>query len=63
MIKIGIAGFGKIGKLRFEELKKNKGSKVISVYDVKKPKNNDNRILNVLFGLVNFVGMLGPSIC
>ena len=44
MIKIGIAGFGKIGKLRFEELKKNKGSKVISVYDVKKPKNLKNEI-------------------
>ncbi len=29
MIKIGIAGFGKIGKLRAEELKKNKNSKVV----------------------------------
>ena len=44
MIKIGIAGFGKIGKLRAEELKKNKNSKVVSIFDVKKPDNLNNEI-------------------
>ena len=37
IIKVGIAGFGKIGQLRAKELEKNKNSQVVAVLDVKKP--------------------------
>lgn len=38
MIRIGIAGFGKIGQLRARKLFENKEVEVIGVYDVVKPK-------------------------
>lgn len=37
MIKIGIAGFGKIGQLRAEILAKRNDIKIVGVYDVSKP--------------------------
>lgn len=37
MIKVGIAGFGKIGQVRAKELEKNKNTQVVAVYDIKKP--------------------------
>ena len=39
MIKIGIAGFGKIGQLRAEILSKRNDVEIIGIYDVIKPKN------------------------
>ena len=33
IIKIGIAGFGKVGKIRANEIFKNKNTKLISVFD------------------------------
>lgn len=47
MIRIGIAGYGKIGKLRAEILKKRHDSKIIVVYDVKRPEDLDDGILFV----------------
>lgn len=44
MIKIAIAGFGKIGQVRAKELKKNQYTKVVAVYDVKKPSELDDDI-------------------
>lgn len=43
-IKIGIAGFGKIGKLRFNLLQKNKNTEVIGLFDIKKPDTLDDEI-------------------
>lgn len=37
MIKIGIAGYGKIGQIRAKELEKNKHTQVVAVFDIKKP--------------------------
>lgn len=37
MIKVGIAGFGKIGQVRAEQLKKSERAQVIAVYDINKP--------------------------
>lgn len=42
MIKVGIAGFGKIGQLRAKELQKNKKTKLVAVYDVNKPNDLSN---------------------
>lgn len=39
MIRIGIAGFGKIGQIRAEELEKNEHTQVVAVFDIKKPNN------------------------
>ena len=44
MIKIGIAGFGKIGQIRARELEKNENSKVVAVFDVIRPEKLDNNI-------------------
>jgi len=44
MIKVGIAGFGKIGQVRAHMLEKNVNSKVVAVFDVKKPDNLNNNI-------------------
>ena len=44
MIKIGIAGFGKIGQVRAYELEKNENSKVVAVFDVNKIDKLDNNI-------------------
>lgn len=45
MIKIGIAGFGKMGQIRAEEIYKNKHTKLIAVFDVNTPENLDDRVL------------------
>lgn len=43
MIKIGIAGFGKIGKIRAEQVFKNPSTELIAIYDFEKPTVlNDN---------------------
>lgn len=47
MIKIGIAGFGKIGQLRAEILNKRSDAEIVVVYDVKRPEKLDERILFV----------------
>ena len=44
MIKVGIAGFGKIGRIRANELEKNENSKVVAIYDAIKPDKLDNNI-------------------
>ncbi len=44
MIKIGIAGFGKMGQIRADEIYKNKNTKLVAVYDVNQPENLDERI-------------------
>lgn len=44
LIKIGIAGFGKIGRVRANEIKKNKHAKVVGVYDINKPEDLDENI-------------------
>ena len=44
MIKVGIAGFGKIGQIRANELQKNENSKVVAIFDVIKPDKLDNNI-------------------
>jgi predicted dehydrogenase len=43
MIRVAIAGFGKIGQVRAKELERNKNTQVIAVYDIKKPDDlNEN---------------------
>lgn len=37
MIKIGIAGFGKIGQVRASEIEKREDAKVVAIYDINKP--------------------------
>jgi len=37
MIKVGIAGFGKIGQLRMEILLERNDVEIVGVYDVVKP--------------------------
>ena len=44
MIKVGIAGFGKIGQLRANELEKNQNAEIVAVFDVKKPKSTVGNI-------------------
>ena len=44
MVRVGIAGFGKIGQVRAHMLEKNVNSKVVAVFDVKKPDNLNNNI-------------------
>ena len=44
MIRVGIAGFGKIGQVRAYELEKNENSKVVAVFDVNKLDKLDNNI-------------------
>jgi len=45
MLRIGIAGFGKIGKVRADEIKKNKHAIVVGVYDINKPEDLDDSIV------------------
>ena len=45
MIKIGIAGFGKIGRVRAEEIRNNKQCEFIAVFDIRKPKDLGKDIL------------------
>ncbi len=44
MIKVAIAGFGKIGQVRAKELAKNENTQVIAVYDIKKPEKLNGSI-------------------
>ncbi|MBL0721649.1 MAG: Gfo/Idh/MocA family oxidoreductase, partial [Sulfurovum sp.] len=44
MIKVAIAGFGKIGQVRAVELAKNENTKVVAIFDIKKPENLDKNI-------------------
>ncbi len=44
MLKIGIAGFGKIGQIRALEISKNKHTILNAVFDIKKPSNIDDNI-------------------
>ena len=43
-IKIGIAGYGKIGKLRSSILEKNEHAKVVALFDLEKPNNVPKKI-------------------
>ena len=45
MIKVGIAGFGKIGQLRAEILSNRKDVIIKSVYDVVQPLNLNSDII------------------
>lgn len=45
MIKVGIAGYGKIGKIRAEELLKNTQTDVVAVYDIQKPDDLEECII------------------
>ena len=45
MIKIGIAGFGKIGRVRAEEIRANDQCELIAVYDIKEPNDLDSSII------------------
>lgn len=42
MIKVGIAGYGKIGKLRANILSERKDVKIVGIYDVVKPERIEN---------------------
>jgi len=44
MIKVAIAGFGKIGQVRAKELEKNQHTEVVAVYDINKPEVLENGI-------------------
>ena len=44
MIKVGIAGFGKIGQIRANEIEINEKSKVVAVFDIIKPDKIDNKV-------------------
>ncbi|EAL5903523.1 gfo/Idh/MocA family oxidoreductase [Campylobacter lari] len=45
MIKVGIAGFGKIGQLRAQKILEKDYGKVLAVYDIKKPSKLSNDII------------------
>jgi predicted dehydrogenase len=45
MLKIGIAGFGKIGQIRANEIFKNENTILTAVFDINKPSNLDNKII------------------
>lgn len=44
MIKVAIAGFGKIGQVRKKELEKNENTKVVAIYDINKPEKLESNI-------------------
>jgi len=44
MIKVAIAGFGKIGQVRANELEKNEHTKVVAIFDIKEPETLDKDI-------------------
>ena len=57
MIKIGIAGFGKIGKIRANEISKTNNTKLIAIYDTNKEvldgyKNHEFEICNTFDSLL-----------
>lgn len=45
MLKIGIAGFGKIGKIRAQEIQKNSQVKLVAIYDVIEAECNDKDVI------------------
>lgn len=45
MIKVGIAGFGKIGQIRALEISKNSNTVLKAVFDIKKPSSLDSSIV------------------
>ncbi len=45
MLKIGIAGFGKIGQIRANEIFKNEHTILKAIFDINKPSNIDNEII------------------
>ncbi|MCK9162313.1 MAG: Gfo/Idh/MocA family oxidoreductase [Arcobacteraceae bacterium] len=45
MLKIGIAGFGKIGQVRATEISKNSNTVLKAIYDIKKPNKLDEEIV------------------
>ncbi|SMD34327.1 Predicted dehydrogenase [Reichenbachiella faecimaris] len=44
MIKIGIAGFGKIGQVRANQIANDTRAKLVAIYDLKKPKHLNEKI-------------------
>ncbi len=44
MIKIAIAGFGKIGRVRAKEVEKNPNTQLVAVFDINKPNDLDRGI-------------------
>ncbi len=44
MIKVAIAGFGKIGQVRAKEINKNEHTELVAIYDINKPEVIDNNI-------------------
>ncbi len=44
MLKIGIAGYGKIGRIRARELAKVQGVEVVAIYDITKPEDISQEI-------------------
>jgi len=45
MIHIGIAGYGKIGRVRASEIKKNPNAKVVAVFDIQRPEDLNEDIV------------------
>ena len=45
MLKIGIAGFGKIGQIRANEIFKNENTILKAIFDINEPSNLDNNII------------------
>ena len=45
MLKIAIAGYGKVGQIRADELVKNEHTEVVAIYDIKKPNKLDSNII------------------
>ena len=43
MIRVGIAGFGKIGQLRFQILSKHEGFEVVSILEKNKTKRGEKK--------------------
>lgn len=44
MIKVAIAGFGKIGQVRAKEIEKNENIELVAIYDINKPNKLDENI-------------------
>ena len=45
MIRVGVAGFGKIGKVRAEEINKNPNTELVAIFDL----NKSNELQGVQF--------------
>lgn len=45
MIKIAIAGYGKIGQVRANEINNNSNTKLVAIYDIKKPELLDDNVV------------------